>query len=70
MATSEFRNDVEGNRQNTEWHNLVMRHELAENCAQHLPRRRQFYIKGAVWQRDPTTNDHSIASDTSGMEAW
>ena len=69
MAPSEFRNDFEGNRQNTEWHNVVVWYELAENCAHHLARRRQFYVEGAVRQRDPPTNEQSIASDTSGMNA-
>ena len=48
MATSEFRNDFEASRQHPEWHNVVVWTEVAENCAQYLARRRQFYIEGTI----------------------
>ena len=52
IATSEFWNDAEGNRQErTEWHNIIVWGKQGETCAQYLAKGRQVYVEGSIRSR-------------------
>ncbi len=52
IATTEVRNDREGNRQeSTEWHRIVVWNKQAENCAKYLSKGRTVFIEGRIQTR-------------------
>jgi len=52
IATTEFWNDQEGNRQErTEWHNIIVWGKQGETCAQYLAKGRQVFIEGSIRSR-------------------
>lgn len=52
VATSEFYNDNQGQRQEkTEWHRIVVWGKNAENCHKYLDKGRQCYIEGKMQTR-------------------
>ena len=52
MATSESRNDKDGQRQErTEWHRIVAWGKLAELCGEYLSKGRQVYVEGKLQTR-------------------
>lgn len=52
IATSEFWNDQEGNRQErTEWHNIIVWGKQGETCAQYLAKGRQVFVEGSIRSR-------------------
>lgn len=52
VATSEFYNDQQGNRQEqTEWHRVVVFGRTAENCANYLAKGRAVYVEGRLQTR-------------------
>jgi len=57
IATTEFYNDKQGNRQErTDWHRIVAWGKLAEICGQYLSKGKQVYIEGRIrndsWEQD------------------
>ena len=52
VATTDVRNDRDGNRQeNTEWHRVVVWNKQAENCAKYLAKGRSVYVEGRLQTR-------------------
>jgi single-strand DNA-binding protein len=52
MATTEFWNDTEGQRQSrTEWHRIVVFGKLADICGKYLAKGRSVYIEGRIQTR-------------------
>ena len=52
LATNEYWNDKEGNRQErTEWHRIVVWGRTAETCKQYLSKGRQVYVEGRLQTR-------------------
>ena len=52
IATTEVRNDREGNRQeNTEWHKIVVWSKQAQNCAKYLSKGRTVFVEGRLQTR-------------------
>lgn len=52
MATTEFWNDTEGQRQSrTEWHRIVVFGKLADICGKYLSKGRSVYIEGRLQTR-------------------
>jgi len=52
LATSEFYNDKDGNKQEkTEWHRIVVWGKQADLCAQYLSKGRQVFIEGRLQTR-------------------
>ena len=52
IATTEFWNDPEGNRQErTEWHNIIVWGKQGESCAQYLAKGRQVFVEGSIRSR-------------------
>lgn len=52
VATTDYRNDREGNRQEiTEWHRIVVWNKAAENCAKYLTKGRAAYFEGRLQTR-------------------
>lgn len=49
VATTEVRNDREGNRQeNTEWHRIIVWSKSAENCAKYLTKGSKVFVEGRI----------------------
>ncbi|MFW7381851.1 MAG: single-stranded DNA-binding protein [Oligoflexus sp.] len=52
IATTDVRNDPNGNRQEkTEWHRVVVWNKQAENCAKYLSKGRSVYVEGRIQTR-------------------
>lgn len=52
IATSEVRNDRDGNRQElTEWHRIVVWGNQAQSCAKYLTKGRTVFIEGRIQTR-------------------
>ena len=52
IATTDYRNDREGNRQEqTEWHRVIVWSKQAENCAKYLSKGRSVYVEGRIQTR-------------------
>jgi single-strand DNA-binding protein len=52
IATTEFWNDPEGNRQErTEWHNIIVWGKQGETCGQYLAKGRQVFVEGSIRSR-------------------
>ncbi len=52
MATSEYRKDKDGNREEfTEWHNIVCWRNLAENAEKYLTKGKMIYLEGKLRTR-------------------
>lgn len=52
VATTDTRNDAEGNRQQmTEWHRVVVWGKQAENCGKYLAKGRSVYVEGRLQTR-------------------
>ena len=55
IATSEYRTDQQGNRQEqTEWHRVVAFGKTAELCGKYLSKGRQVYLEGKIQTRQWT----------------
>ncbi len=53
MATSEYRKDKDGNRQEiTEWHNIVCWRNLAETAEKYLTKGKMIYVEGKLRTRN------------------
>ena len=65
IATSEFRTDQSGQRQeNTEWHRIVVFGRQAETCKQYLSKGRQVYVEGRLQTRQWTDQQGQNRSTT------
>lgn len=52
LATTEYRTDKEGNRQEaTEWHRIVVWNKQAENCSKYLAKGRTALVEGRIQTR-------------------
>jgi single-strand DNA-binding protein len=52
IATSEFWNDRDGNKQErTEWHNIIVWGKQGESCSQYLAKGRQVFVEGSIRSR-------------------
>lgn len=52
IATTDVRNDKDGNRQeSTEWHRVIVWNKQAENCAKYLSKGRSVYVEGRIQTR-------------------
>ncbi len=52
IATTEVRNDREGNRQeHTEWHRIVVWGKQAQNCSKYLSKGRTVFVEGRIQTR-------------------
>ncbi|MFK7873607.1 MAG: single-stranded DNA-binding protein [Oligoflexales bacterium] len=52
IATSEFRNTPEGQRQEmTEWHRVTVWNKVAENCCRYLKKGSEVYVEGRIQTR-------------------
>lgn len=52
VATTDYRNDKDGNRQEfTEWHRIVVWGKQAENCAKYLSKGRSLLAEGRLQTR-------------------
>ncbi|MEZ4744191.1 MAG: single-stranded DNA-binding protein [Bdellovibrionota bacterium] len=52
IATTEFRNGPDGQRQEmTEWHRVIVWQKTAENCAKYLAKGRGVYVEGRLQTR-------------------
>ena len=58
VATNEYWNNKEGNRENhTEWHRVVVWGKQGENCAQYLSKGRSVFIEGKIRTNEWTDKD-------------
>ena len=58
VATTEYWNDKDGNRQErTEWHSVTVWGRSAEHCGQYLSKGRQVYVEGRLQSREYTDKD-------------
>ena len=58
IATSEFWNDGDGNRQErTEWHNIIVWGKQGETCGQYLAKGRQVFVEGSIRSRSYDDKD-------------
>ena len=52
IATTDYRNDANGERQEiTEWHRVVVWGRQAENCSKYLAKGRSVYVEGRIQTR-------------------
>jgi single-strand DNA-binding protein len=52
LATGERRRDAQGNwSEHTEWHNIIVFGNVAENCVKYLQKGRQAFIEGRIQTR-------------------
>ena len=70
VATSEWRKDNQGNRQeSTEWHNVVLWGKQAETASEYLKKGRLIYLEGRLRSRswdDPQGGGKRYATEVVG----